>query len=105
MVRFGHSVGGEYAMRRGAWVEACYWIWRAQHGGMCGLAPVMREIRKNWSLDGFPDEAENVNPIFTPEAGSIGRVLLHIDSGHEAATAREFLKACYPEFFNLFFKK
>jgi len=58
----------------------------------------MREIRRNWSLDGFPDEAENVYQLFTPEAGSIGRALLHVYSGHEASKAKEFLKSNHPEF-------
>jgi len=89
---------GEHAMRRAAWVEAYYWMSMARRQGMQGLANVMREIRRNWSLDGFPDEAENVYQLFTTEAGSIGRALLHVDSGHEAAKAKEFLKENHPEF-------
>jgi len=89
---------GEYAMRRAAWVEAYYWMKQAQRGGMHGLSPTLREIRKNWSLDGFPGQLSNVNELFTAEAGSIGRALLHVDSGHEAAAAKEFLRANHPEF-------
>jgi len=89
---------GEYAMRRAAWVEAYYWMKQAQRNGMHGLSPTLREIRKNWSLDGFPDQTSNVNRLFTVEAGSIGRALLCVDSGHEAYKAREFLKANHPEF-------
>jgi len=89
---------GEYAMRRAAWVEAYYWMKLAQRNGMLGLSPTLREIRKNWSLDGFPGQSSNVNWLFTLEAGSLGRALLHVDSGHEAATAKEYLKANYPEF-------
>jgi len=88
---------GEYAMRRSAWVEAYYWMSMAKRQGMQGLANVLREIRENWSLDGYPDEADNVYRYFTVEAGSLGRALLHVDSGHDAAGAREFLEANYPE--------
>jgi len=89
---------GEYAMRRGTWVEAYYWMKQAQRNGMRGLSPALREIRKSWSLAGFYDELENVNVLFSAESGSIGRALLHVDSGHGAAPAREFLKANFPDF-------
>jgi len=89
---------GEYAMRRAAWVEAYYWMKLAQRSGMHGLSPTLREIRKCWSLDGFPIQSSNVNKLFTREAGSIGRALLHVDSGQDAAKAKEFLKASHPEF-------
>jgi len=89
---------GEYAMRRAAWVEAYYWMKQAQRNGMHGLSPTLREIRKNWSQDDFPNQSSNVNKLFSIEAGSLGRALLHIDSGHEAAKAKEFLKANHPEF-------
>jgi len=89
---------GEYAMRRAAWVEAYYWMSMAKRHGMYNLTGVMREIRKNWSLCDFPSETSNVNALFPPEAGSIGRALLHIDSGREPAAARAFLKANHPEF-------
>jgi len=89
---------GTYAMRRATWVEAYYWMSAAKRQGMKNLTNVMREIRANWSKDGFPDEADNVNPLFTAEAGSLGRALLHVDSGREKARAREFLKVNHPEF-------
>jgi len=89
---------GKYAMRRAAWVEAYYWMKLAQRNGMHGLSPTLREIRKNWSLDGFPGQLSNVNRLFTDEAGSLGRALLHVDSGHEAAKAKAFLRANHPEF-------
>jgi len=89
---------GEYAMRRAAWVEAYYWMKQAQRNGMHGISPTLREIRKNWSQDGFPDQSSNINQLFTSEAGSLGRALLHVDSGRKAANAKEFLRVNYPEF-------
>jgi len=89
---------GEYAMRRDAWVEAYYWMTLAKRNGMRNLSATLRAIRRAWSEEDFPDQSENVNVLFTLEAGSIGRALLHIDSGHDAAAARQFLKECHPEF-------
>jgi len=89
---------GKYAMRRAAWVEAYYWMKLAQRSGMHGLSPTLREIRKNWALNGFPRQSSNVNTLFTDEAGSLGRALLRVDSGHEAAKAKAFLRANHPEF-------
>jgi len=89
---------GEYAVRRCAWVEAYYWMKRAQRNGMHGLSPTLRAIRNGWAADGFPRQSSNVNKLFTEEAGRLGRALLRLDSGHEAAKAREFLKANHPEF-------
>jgi len=89
---------GDYAMRRGAWVEAYFWMSLAKRNGMKNLDASLREIRREWSTEGFPNQSENVNDMFSPEAGSIGRALLHLDSGHDAAAAREFLKEHYPEF-------
>jgi len=89
---------GDYAMRRCAWVEAYYWMWRTKRSGMTNLEPVLREIRQNWAQDGFPDQEDNVNDLFTEESGSIGRALLSIASGHDAAAAKEFLRANHPEF-------
>jgi len=98
----GHSPAlvklGEYAMLRAAWVEAYYWMKQAQRCDMHGLSPILREIRKNWAAAGFPRQSSNVSEIFTAEAGALGRALLRFDSGHEAAKAKEFLKANHPEF-------
>lgn len=89
---------GEYAMRRAVWIEAYYWMSMASRMGMENLTNVMREIRMNWVLAGHPDEEDNVNPLFPLETGSIGRALLHLDSGYRASDAREFLKTYYPEY-------
>jgi len=71
---------GEYAMRRGAWVEAYYWMTQAKQNGMKKMTPVLREIRMNWARDGFRDEIENVHPLFSAELGAVGRKLLRRDS-------------------------
>lgn len=89
---------GEYAMRRAAWVEAYYWMSQAVRHGLPNGSDVLREIAMRWTLDGYPDEVENVTPLFSEEAGSIGRALLNVNVGHDVESAREFLKAHHPEF-------
>jgi len=89
---------GIYAMRRTAWVEAYYWMKQAERNGVDGLTPVLRIIRTNWALDGFPRQSSNVNDIFTAEAGALGRALIRFDSGREAAKAKKFLMEHYPQF-------
>jgi len=89
---------GEYAMRRAAWVEAYYWMWRARQCGAQNLAGVMRDIRKAWIRAGCPDELQNVYELFSEETGSIGRALIGIDTGRNAETARKFLKEHLPDF-------
>jgi len=89
---------GQYAMRREAWVEAYYWTWRARSRGLKNTYGALREIRMNWSLAGFPDEAENVHLLFSEEQGSVGRALLAMDTGRDMAAAREFIRANHPEF-------
>jgi len=88
---------GKYAMRRRAWVEAYYWMSQAHRNGMRGLLPMLREIRICWARDGFPGQTSNVNKIFSREAGDIGRALLRLDSGREAASAKEYLRTNHPE--------
>jgi len=89
---------GEYAIRRGVWVEAYYWMTQARRHGMHNLKPVLRDIRKGWALDGCSDELGNVSRLFSAEAGSLGRALLHLDSGKTVAAAKEFLLKNYPEY-------
>jgi len=89
---------GEYAMRRGTWVEAYFWMWQARRNGMGNLSNVMREIRRNWIWAGTPDEAENVHPLFSREAGLIARALIGRDSRHGAVAARDYLQSHHPEF-------
>lgn len=89
---------GEYAVRRGTWVEAYYWTWRARRGGVPELDAELRRIRHGWAMAGCPGEKENVNDLFDEERGSVGRALLDIAAGRGVAAARGFLKENHPEF-------
>jgi len=89
---------GDYAMRRGTWVEAYYWMYRARRGGMADVDAALREIRRNWIQFDCPDEEENVNELFDADCGSIGRCLLAIAAGRDLNAAKDFLREFHPEF-------
>lgn len=83
---------GHYALRRHEWVEAYYWLYRAQRQGIRGLELDMRKVRQRWVKEGYPGQGTNVNALFTQECGRVGRALLCAVTGHDAASARAFLK-------------
>lgn len=84
---------GTYAIRRREWLEAYYWLWQAQRRGVRNLEPLLRKARQHWVKQGFPRHGICVSAVFTKERTEIGRALLCQASGHDAAAAREFLKA------------
>lgn len=84
---------GTYAIRRREWLEAYYWLWQAQRRGVRNLEPLLRKARQHWVKQGFPRHGIYASAVFTKERTEIGRALLCQASGHDAAAAREFLKA------------
>lgn len=88
---------GEYASRRGAWVEAYYWTWLARRAGKRDLDQVLRRIRLSWATEGYSSERGNVHRLFSSEDGSVGRALLDIDSGRDVSLARKYLQENRPD--------
>lgn len=88
---------GEYASRRGVWVEAYYWTWLARRAGKRDLDQVLKGIRLSWATEGYSSERDNVHRLFSLEDGSVGRALLSIDSGRDVSLARKYLQENRPD--------
>ena len=84
---------GEYALRRGAVVEAYYWTALAKLYGASGLSKTLLLIGSIWMSKGCPAEHRNVYSEFTEMQGSFARALLRIrcavDAPHARARMRE----------------
>ena len=79
---------GEYACRRGEFVEGYYWTDLAVRRGAKGLSGALREIRARWMASGCPPGRENVHAGFSALQGSFARALLRIRCGIEHVQAR-----------------
>ena len=71
---------GEYAFRRGAIVEAYYWMALADLKGAGGLEIPLRKMRTAWLAKGRPAQHENVYEGFTEQQGKFARTLLCLRS-------------------------
>ena len=78
---------GEYALRRGAVVEAYYWTALAKLYGASGLSKTLLLIGSIWMSEGCPTEYENVYSEFTEMQGSFARALLRIRCAVDTPTA------------------
>jgi len=93
---------GDYAFRRGAFVEAYFWTKIARRRqelqgeqGSQGLKEIdskLLSIRRQWSVAEQPPEYENVYDNFPEERSRIGRAFLRIDSGILVSQMREFIR-------------
>jgi len=83
---------GEYAWRRGALVEAYFWMALAEKRGLASVWSVLRDIREEWMDQGCPPQYENVYEGFPEERGSIGRALLRIACCIDVSIARTRLR-------------
>jgi len=93
---------GDYAFRRGAFVEAYFWTKIAKRRlelagdadaqGLKEIGTMLQNIRREWTAAGQPPEYENVYDNFPTERGEIGRAFLSIDSGIQANQARGFIR-------------
>lgn len=72
---------GEYAFRRGALVEAYYWLTLSQLNGNPEAEKRMRDCRAQWIRSGCSPEYGNVYEFFTERQSSLGRAVLRLDSG------------------------
>jgi len=81
----------DYAVRRGAKVEAYFWAAVAQKRGHTGMETKMIRIRKEWMLEGASGEYDNVYDLFSESCGTVGRSLLRIACGVDAPHARKRL--------------
>lgn len=71
---------GEYALRRGFFVESYYWQTLAKLNGMTGIDAKLRECSKRWAVRGCPPEHANVYEFFTDRQSALGRAALRLDS-------------------------
>lgn len=69
---------GDYAVRRGAIVEAYYWMSLADLRGAAGLEMTLRNMRFNWRARGYPEQRGNVYAGFSEQQGDFARALLRI---------------------------
>lgn len=97
----GHSKAqaklSDYAFRRGALVEAYYWMKLAQMNGYADAESNLKIYRDQWRRSAYPLEYENVYEHFTERQGSLGRALLRLDSGVQADQAKKRLTSMAAE--------
>jgi len=82
----------EYAGRRGALVEAYFWMALAEKRGHAAARQHLMAIRKEWVVQQYPPEYENVYYGFTELRGSVGRALLSAACGLDVPLARRWLR-------------
>ena len=93
---------GDFAFRRGAFVEAYFWTTMAKRRLELSEDPdaqwyreigdMLRNIRRAWSAEGQPPEFENVYENFPEERGELGRAFLRLDIGKEVALTRDYIR-------------
>lgn len=97
----GHSKAqaklSDYAFRRGALVEAYYWMKLAQLNGFTEAEPKLKDCRAQWRRSAYPLEYENVYEHFTERQGSLGRAFLRLDCGVQADQAKKRLASMAAE--------
>lgn len=97
----GHSKAqaklSDYAFRRGALVEAYYWMKLAQLNGFAEAESSLKVYRDQWRRSAYPLEYGNVYEHFTERQGSLGRALLRLDCGVQADQAKMRLKSMAAE--------
>jgi len=94
---------GDYAFRRGAFVEAYFWTKIAKRRleledgadpqGLKEIDDMLRNIRRAWTVARQPLEFENVYEGFPEERGELGRAFLRLDVGIEVKRTRDFIQA------------
>ena len=97
----GHSKAqaklSDYAFRRGALVEAYYWMKLAQLNGFAEAESSLKVYRDQWRRSAYPLEYGNVYEHFTERQGSLGRALLRLDCGVQADQAKKRLTSMAAE--------
>lgn len=88
---------GDYALRRGAKVEAYFWLWKARLHGMSGLDSMLHKIRKRWVEGGYPAERYNRHDLFEEEDAAAALALLDLSAGRNRLDARAFLEEHFPD--------
>ena len=81
----------EYASRRNALVEACYWMTKARRKGLEGAEDFLRQCRKQWQENGCLPEYENEYDFFDVRQGVLGRAILRLTCGVEVERATQRL--------------
>lgn len=80
--KLGHVLSmmklSDYAVRRGAIVEAYYWMSLADLRGATGLEMTLRNMRFDWRARGYPEQRGNVYAGFSEQQGDFARALLRI---------------------------
>ena len=80
--KLGHVLSmmklSDYAVRRGAIVEAYYWMSLADLRGATGLEMTLRNMRFDWRARGYPEQRGNVYTGFSEQQGDFARALLRI---------------------------
>lgn len=82
----------EYAGRRGAIVEAFYWLALADLKGAKGLNKALHALTMSWMAAGCPAQHDNVYAGFPECCGMFSRALLRLRSGVDAASAVERMR-------------
>jgi len=93
---------GDYAFRRGAFVEAYFWtkvaMRRLELGDgkdpqrMREIDNMLRSIQREWRFAGQPQEFENVYGNFPEERGELGRAFLRLAEGVESSQTRDYIR-------------
>ena len=79
----------EYAARRGALVEAYYWLTVASLHGVNNLSKQIGEVRGMWLARGCMPEYENVRSDFSETQGSFARAVLRLQCAMNTPVARK----------------
>ena len=88
---------GDYALRRGALVEAYYWMKLSQLNGSADAEPNLIACRERWMRSACPLEYKNVYQLFTERQSSLGRAFLRLDCGVQADMAMQRIRSMAAE--------